>query len=73
MLNIGFSFIIRNEPHYSMCHHKTTTKTIGYAIHEMEFYSYCQGILHISSLIDVETLRLAAFLYNNLEEKNKKT
>ena len=64
--------IIRNEPYYSMCHHKTTTKTIGYAIHEMEFYSYSQRILHISSLIDVETLRLTAFLYNNLEEKKKK-
>ena len=50
-----------------------TTKTIGYAIHEMEFYSYGQSILHISPLVDVETLRRAAFLYNNLEEKNKKT
>lgn len=26
-----------------MCHHKSTTKTIVYAIHEIEFYSYCQS------------------------------
>lgn len=37
------------------------------------FTRYGQSILHISSLIDVETLRRAAFLYNNPEEKNKKT